>query len=494
MQAACSEQSSDDARRVLDAIESNDALLSHLEGDQLTFVSAMAGVGGRTCGYRLSDGWSGVAIEKRKDCVAVHRHNDPDTPVYEYEMTRHAPVPEELRGFTATHFSAGPPCQPFSRAGVGAGAEDSRNAIPAALAAIEELRPLVVELENVANIRKYKDVVSDMFARLASLGYHVSGYVLDAAEYGVPQRRRRFFVMGSLLGPLGAPTETAATPMTVAEAIGDTTDLDAFRTSYPHLELTRDERHRAERLDMMSGCCVLRELHGHLPARTLTASNLANKHGCMMRLRMDDGTVRRPSVMEAARLQSFPATFEFPPELISERQAWVAIGNAVPPTLAEAITRRDTDHIESARSYFREIVALANDEPDLVAGVLPRLSRGKDSPSISDVTPQEGRANPEEDRGELIISSIVSEISSERNTDDADVIPTAEQSESADASEPAAASCGDGPGLVGAVMGLAGNPGSITDTTGTHWAHALQSAREVLDSVTTRYEGGRGRK
>ena len=85
------------------------------------------------------------------------------------------------------------------------------------------------------------------------------------------------------------------------------------------------------------------------------------------------------------------------------------------------------DHIESARSYFREIVALANDEPDLDAGVLPRLSRGKDSPSISDVTPQEGHANPEEDRGELIISSIVSEISSERNTDDADVIPTAEQ-------------------------------------------------------------------
>ena len=58
--------------------------------------------------------------------------------------------------------------------GVGAGVEDSRNAIPAALAAIEELRPLVVELENVANIRKYEDVVSGMFTRLASLGYHVS--------------------------------------------------------------------------------------------------------------------------------------------------------------------------------------------------------------------------------------------------------------------------------------------------------------------------------
>ena len=39
-------------------------------------------------------------------------------------------------------------------------------------------------------------------------------------------------------------------------------------------------------------------------------------------------------------------------------------------------------------------------------------------------------------------------------------------------------------------MGLAGNPGSITDTTGTHWAHALQSAREVLDSVTPVTRGG----
>ena len=152
--------------------------------------------------------------------------------------------------------------------------------------------------------------------------------------------------------------------------------------------------------------------------------------------------------------------------------------------------RRCVAPYNRGKSYFREIVALANDEPDLVAGVFPRLSRGKDSPSISDVTPQEGFACPEEGRGALIISSSVSEISSERNTDDADDIPTAERLGKSDASEPAAASCGDGPVLVGAVMGLAGNPGSITDTTGTHWAHALQSAREVLDSVTPVTRGG----
>ncbi|KAL1521157.1 hypothetical protein AB1Y20_022710 [Prymnesium parvum] len=63
----------------------------------------------------------------------------------------HGYVSEEV-----THLSAGPPCQPYSKAGKGEGQEDPRDGIPAVLEAIEELLPLVVEIENVPEIQKYE--------------------------------------------------------------------------------------------------------------------------------------------------------------------------------------------------------------------------------------------------------------------------------------------------------------------------------------------------
>ncbi|KAL1521363.1 hypothetical protein AB1Y20_021030 [Prymnesium parvum] len=63
---------------------------------------------------------------------------------------------------------------PYSKAGKGEGQEDPRDGIPAVLEAIEELLPLVVEIENVPEIQKYEGVVDSIVERLNSLGYWVS--------------------------------------------------------------------------------------------------------------------------------------------------------------------------------------------------------------------------------------------------------------------------------------------------------------------------------
>ena len=113
--------------------------------------------------------------------------------------------------------------------------------------------------------------------------------------------------------------------------------------------LTEVEKMRAERLDIMSGCQRFRELHADEPARTLTATNLANKHGNMLRLRLEDGRLRRPSVQEAAQLQSFPDDARFEPHVISERQAFHGIGNAVPTQLGRHLAEAARKHVCEAR-------------------------------------------------------------------------------------------------------------------------------------------------
>ncbi|KAL1524596.1 hypothetical protein AB1Y20_019485 [Prymnesium parvum] len=346
------------ARRALDNMP--EGVRRHLESDDLQYVSLMAGVGGRSLGYSLdSDRWTGRAVEMSPQFVAVHTANIPGVQVFEHKMTPEMALPPAFpRSGEVVHLSAGPPCQPYSKAGKGEGQEDPRDGIPAVLEAIEELMPLMVEIENVPEIQKYEGVVDSIVSRLNSLGYWVSRGVLVASDYGVPQSRRRFFIVGSLLGPMGLPEPTTADrPITVEEAIGAGTDFNAFQTYDPALTLTPGQQERAERLDVLSRCVHLRELHPGRPARTLTASGLANNHALMPRIRLDDGeTLRRLSVGEAACLQSFPRWYAFHEEVISERQAYIGIGNAVPPVLGRHLSRLAREHVEKAREIYRKAV------------------------------------------------------------------------------------------------------------------------------------------
>jgi DNA-cytosine methyltransferase len=94
---------------------------------------------------------------------------------------------------------AGPPCQDWSLAGQYAGAGGARNLFPETIAVIRTKRPNWFIIENVpglvywGNGEYFKKIVSE----LQSLGYSVSARIVEAADYGVPQTRRRIFIVGS---------------------------------------------------------------------------------------------------------------------------------------------------------------------------------------------------------------------------------------------------------------------------------------------------------
>lgn len=102
---------------------------------------------------------------------------------------------------------ASPPCQPYSKAGKGLGADDPRDGWPATLRAIEQCSPRWVIIENVDGVP-----ADQWCADLVALGYNCTDYrLLNAVNFGVPQHRRRVFIIA---GPdaIDWPAETHRKP------------------------------------------------------------------------------------------------------------------------------------------------------------------------------------------------------------------------------------------------------------------------------------------
>ena len=92
----------------------------------------------------------------------------------------------------------GPPCQPFSQGGRNGGENDERDMIPEFQRAVATLLPQVFVLENVRGLAspRHKAYLERRVSEFEAMGYAVDWRVLDIADYGVPQSRKRLFIVG----------------------------------------------------------------------------------------------------------------------------------------------------------------------------------------------------------------------------------------------------------------------------------------------------------
>ena len=343
-------------------------------------ISLFTGAGGLDLGLEAAGFETAVALELDADAVRTLRANR-DWPVIDRDIhsVTSADILEAggIKEGEADLLAGGPPCQPFSKSGYWASGdakrlEDPRSStLEAYLRVLRDTKPRAFLLENVSGLAyKGKDEGLELIRRsldrinkAVGVTYSVSYALLDAAKYGIPQERERFFIIGQREGKtFEFPRTTHAMPgadgevrevirdhalepyHTAWDAIGDLEDDDdatlrmtgkwaALLPSIPEGENYLFHTERGEGLPLFGWrrryWSFLLKLAKTLPSWTITAqpgSAIGPFHW----------KSRRLSERELLRLQTFPEGYR----VIGGRSSYQKqIGNAVPSALAEILGR-----------------------------------------------------------------------------------------------------------------------------------------------------------
>ncbi|MBN7457561.1 DNA cytosine methyltransferase [Mycobacteroides abscessus] len=305
----------------------------------LRVLSLFSGAGGLDLGFEAAGAQTVVCVDNDPEACKTLRYNRPEWEVFEGDIREYQPDVENI-----DIVIGGPPCQGFSSAGKG-NPDDPRNFLwQEYFRVVEAVRPRAMVLENVSALAHSRngDHLSGIMKALEKIGYHFEMGVLNAADYGAPQARRRLIVIGLRDGVPSLPAPTVDTPMTVKEAIGDLESAPhdpefshVPPKHAPHVaarwELLApgevDPNYRRGRLDYDKPSVTIRAGGGYGPR----GDHLAGFHPPIHPTQPRQLTVR-----EAARLQSFPDEWILQGSKTAQGRQ---IGNAVPVKLAEAIAR-----------------------------------------------------------------------------------------------------------------------------------------------------------
>ena len=163
-----------------------------------TVAEPFVGAGGMALGLERA-GFSCVwAGESDPRACTTFRAAFPAVPLFEGTLTVESIASGPPLAVEVDLLAGGPPCQPFSTAGTGLGEYDPRDGFPIFLALTSRVRPRAVLLENVPGLtnKTHRPYLDRVCSDLRALGYRIEWRVLDAADFGVPQRRRRVFIVG----------------------------------------------------------------------------------------------------------------------------------------------------------------------------------------------------------------------------------------------------------------------------------------------------------
>ena len=164
-------------------------------------LDLFAGAGGLSLGAKWAGLESSVAIEIDAWASETYRENHPETKLWEASLSEISD--SDLKGLSGIDIvMGGPPCQGFSiSASNRRDPNDPRNALYREfLRAIKAVRPRAVLIENVPEIRRFRNengqlILDEIVEELSMLGYSSVHALLNAADFGVPQNRLRFFLL-----------------------------------------------------------------------------------------------------------------------------------------------------------------------------------------------------------------------------------------------------------------------------------------------------------
>ena len=344
---------------------------------KLQVISLYTGAGGLDLGLESAGFETSIAVEFEPDCVRTLKANR-RWPVIDRNIhdvpTREILDNAGLKEGEADLLAGGPPCQPFSKSGYWAKGDAGRlddpraSTLEAYLRVLRDSKPKAFLLENVAGLAyRKKDEGLDLLRTTidqindqVETCYSFTGALLKAADYGVPQERERFFIIGHREGvefSFPAPThhprkvtsradllsyENLEPYRTAWDAIGDLEDDDdptlkmtgKWAELLPSIPEGQNYLYHTDRGDGLPlfgwrrrYWSFLLKLSKSLPSWTITAqpgSAIGPFHW----------KSRRLSLPELCRLQTFPDGYKIVGNRVSYQRQ---LGNAVPSALAEIL-------------------------------------------------------------------------------------------------------------------------------------------------------------
>lgn len=361
-----------------------------------TAIDLFCGCGGISVGLERAGFQVLAGIDIEKKYIASFQHNFPKAKALTTDITHVSP--EEFMfdvGIATGELDAlvgGPPCQGFSKNVPRRNRflDDPKNLlVKSFLNYCEILQPKIVLMENVAEMKNgFEETYSqEVISRLREAGYTVTTAVLNSADYGVPQRRRRAFFMANRFGlqftipapshkPFGAESRKNHTlfeelkHIPVWDAISDLpsvehgrgAELSCYATSAQtefqramrdNCEVVRNHVARKLAPTQYQRLASLMPGQGHkdLPVHLQTKGGYSGAYGrltkemvapTITRWVFHPGSgrwghpvdIRTLTIREIARIQSFPDSYEFVGSYTDQAGQ---LGNAVPPLLAYAI-------------------------------------------------------------------------------------------------------------------------------------------------------------
>jgi DNA (cytosine-5)-methyltransferase 1 len=318
----------------------------------LSSLDLFTGAGGLSLGLHDAGFRPDLAVELKADACETFRGVLPKVPL------EPKPIGEfDFRRFEGIDLIAGgPPCQPFSSGGKGLAADDHRDMIPEFIRAVGQARPRAFLMENVPALfgTTHADYLARVVQQLSALGYDLTMGVLNAAEYGVPQKRRRGFLVGlrgghfrfpkPTHGPRGTQPFVPAGAVIARDAIrGEANESKVFYAKTPDLRPSPYDGQLfnggGRPIDLSAPChTILASAGGNKTHFVDTLDRVADYHTHLMRGgkprvgALEGG--RRLTPEESALVQTFPPDMVFKG---SRSSRYMQIGNAVPPVLARVL-------------------------------------------------------------------------------------------------------------------------------------------------------------
>ncbi|WP_315784691.1 MULTISPECIES: DNA cytosine methyltransferase [unclassified Bradyrhizobium] len=315
-------------------------------------IELFAGCGGLSTGF-LDAGLhiaAGFEIDRRAVDAFCYNHEYRGSKGFVADLaTASGSELLELSGLSSIDFLiGGPPCQPFSIVGKRRGAADERaDLMGHYVRLVGELRPKAIVLENVPNLAKLGggEIFEQTMRGLSNLGYGIWHDVLSAADFGVPQARKRLIVIGILgrknvRGPTATHGPNLQPYTTTKQAIGDLPDAGEFGSTGIHNhEPTMHSADMVERFrSLQQGRRERGSFHDRLHPDRLSYTLRAGSGNFSPLRPIHYKYDRVVTVRESARLQGFSDDFIWP-DRIPRLQQYRQVGNAVPPPLAAAIAQ-----------------------------------------------------------------------------------------------------------------------------------------------------------